>query len=160
MVGHHGFLHGYDIYYAGTTNYSGVCIMVRHELEPLLAFNDSSGRWIVLQFNVNGDILEFASVYAPQSSAQRASLWDSIGRYPWRSNAFVCGDFNNSPLRRDNTTSRSHMLSLERQRIMLLPWRGLLQTRNLIMHCSTLANTNPQAGMGSRLNFIFPFGMI
>ena len=66
MAGHHGFLCGYDIYYAGTATYSGVCILVRHELEPHLAFNDSSGRWIVIQCNVNGDILEFASVCAPR----------------------------------------------------------------------------------------------
>ena len=62
MAGHHGFLHGYDIYYASTATYLGVCILVRHELEPQLAFNDSSGRWIVIQCNVNGDILEFASL--------------------------------------------------------------------------------------------------
>ena len=114
MAGQHVFFCGYDIYYAGTATYSCVCILVRHELEPQLVFNDSSGRWIVIQCNVNGDILEFASVYASQTSAMRASLWDSICRYPWRSNAFICGDFNNSPLPRDNTTSRSLMLSLER----------------------------------------------
>lgn len=91
-------------------------MLVRHELQPQLAFNDNSGRWIVIQCNVNGDIFDFASVYAPQTSAMRASLWDSLCRYPWRSNAFICGDFNNSPLPRDNTTSRSHMLSLERHK--------------------------------------------
>ena len=106
MAGHHGFLHGYDIYYAGTATYSGVCILVRHELEPQLAFNDNSGRWSVVQCYVNGHNFEFASVYASQTSAMRATLWDSICRYPWRSNAFIYGDFNKD--RKSTRLNSSH----------------------------------------------------
>ena len=35
------------------------------------------------------------------------------GVYPWPQNAFICGNFNNSPNAGDNTSEHSHMLREE-----------------------------------------------
>ena len=58
------FLGGYDIYYAGYFDFSGICMMFRHDLQPVLAFNDPRGRWMVVQTCIQGEIYEFAGVYA------------------------------------------------------------------------------------------------
>ena len=61
-----------------------------------------------------GKIYEFAGGYASQTSAIQAEMWDAIASYPWKSVAFLGGDFNNAPLPKDNTTGRSHMLHIQK----------------------------------------------
>lgn len=78
---------------------------------------------MVLQSMINGEIYEFASVYASQTSALRARMWDALAKYPWLSNAFICGDFNNSPQPKDNTSHKSHMLPSEKQ-----SWEDMLSS--------------------------------
>ena len=111
---------GYDILYSGASDYSGLCIRVRHDLQPLIAYNDPQGRWMVVQLCIHGEIYEVAAVYASQISAKRAEMWESIAAYPWRSVAFLGGDFNNSPMPRDNTMGRSHMLQIEHKKDHLM----------------------------------------
>lgn len=137
LVGQQGYFGGYHIFYAGTGNFLGVCFLIKHDLQPELVFNDPHGRWMIIQCLINGDIYEIASLYASQTSACRARMWDSISRYPWRSNALICGDFNNSPLLQDNTTDRSHMIPMERH-----SWDAMLfsiQAHDLWMSSQTRA---------------------
>ncbi|MCO5614515.1 hypothetical protein L7F22_068798 [Adiantum nelumboides] len=130
-----GFFAGYHIFYAGSTNFSGVVMLIHHKLNPHLAYNDSDGRWMVIQCIINVEIYDFAGVYASQSSRMRALLWSSLSTYLWLSNAFICGDFNNSPSSRDNTSQNSHMLQIEKQR-----WLSLLE----VLHAEDLwLCTNP-----------------
>ncbi|MCO5584508.1 hypothetical protein L7F22_038436 [Adiantum nelumboides] len=42
-----GFFAGYHIFYAGSTNFSGVVMLVHHELNPHLTYNDPDGRWMI-----------------------------------------------------------------------------------------------------------------
>lgn len=65
---------------------------------------------MVIQCEINGEIFEFAAVYAPHSSRKRVKIWEKMTRYPWLSNALLCGDFNNSLDASDNTAHNSHML--------------------------------------------------
>lgn len=55
LVKQQGYFGGYDIFYARTTAFSGVYILVRHELQPQIAYNDCNGRWMVFQCIINGD---------------------------------------------------------------------------------------------------------
>ena len=89
--------------------------MLRHDFQHVLAFNDPLGRWMVVQTCIQGEIYEFARVYATQSFAIRAAMWDFIASYPCRSVAFLGGDFNNAPLSKDNTIGKPHMLHIEKR---------------------------------------------
>ena len=104
------FIGGYDIYYVGNSDFSGICMLIRHDLQPVLTFNDPLGRWMVVQTCIQREIDEFVGVYASQSSAIRIAMWDSIASYPWRSIAFLGEDLANSTLSTDKTTGKSHML--------------------------------------------------
>ena len=116
MAGDVSYFGGYDIFYSGDSDYSGLAMLVKHDLQPQVAYNDSLGRWMVIQICIQGDIYEIAIVYASQVFVKRANMCTSIAAYPWRSVAFLGGDFNNSPMPRDNTTGNSHMLQLEHRK--------------------------------------------
>lgn len=44
MAGQMGVFASYHIFYVGHLNYSGVCALVRHELQPILFFDDPASR--------------------------------------------------------------------------------------------------------------------
>lgn len=46
MAGDVAVLGGYDIYYAGDFDFSSICIMVTHDLHPMLTFNDPRDGWL------------------------------------------------------------------------------------------------------------------
>ena len=81
MVGDVAFLGGYDIYYAGDSDFLGICIIAKHDLQHVLAFNNPSGQWMIVQTCIRGEIYEFAGVYASQTSAIWAEMWDAIAAY-------------------------------------------------------------------------------
>lgn len=56
------FFEGYDIFYAGSLNFSGVRVLVSHELLPTLLFNDPQGRWLVIQCQIGEQLYEVAYV--------------------------------------------------------------------------------------------------
>ena len=82
MAGDVAFLGGYDIYNAGDSDFSSICMMVKHDLQPMLAFNDPRGKWMVVQTCIQGGIYEFASVYTAQNFAILSEMWDAIASYP------------------------------------------------------------------------------
>lgn len=85
LAGQQGFFSWYKN--AGTGNSSWVCThMIYSHWWPLMIPKEDG------QGIINGDIYEFAPVYASQTSAYRAHMWDSISQYPWRSTAFLCED--------------------------------------------------------------------
>lgn len=40
FAGQVAFFGGYDIYYSRAAHFSGLCMLVKHDLQPLIAFND------------------------------------------------------------------------------------------------------------------------
>lgn len=68
---------------------------------------------MVIQCQIDEHACEFASEYASQTSTHRADMCAQIKNFQWSSHAFLCGDFNNSPRERDNTTHKSRMLPSE-----------------------------------------------
>ena len=100
--------------YAGSFRYSGVVMLVNQNMNPLLAYNDPKGRWMVVQCLLNGEVYEFAGIYAYIASLQRVMLWKDLMSYPWLQNSFMVGDFNNALTPTDNTSTHSHMLATER----------------------------------------------
>ena len=74
-------------------------MIIKHEVNPTVAYNDQRGRWMVVQCMINGETYDFVGIYAPNASRERALLWQDI-----------CGDFNNYPNVGDNTSGHSHML--------------------------------------------------
>ena len=108
-----GSFGGFDIFYAGQGTTSGVLMIIKHELNPMVAYNDQRGRWMVVQCMINGETYDFGGIYALNASRDRALLWQDICAYPWPQIAFICGDFNNSPNVGDNTSGHSHMLREE-----------------------------------------------
>lgn len=51
-------------------SFSSVVILLKHAVRPVVAVNDKA--YVIIQCLVQGEILEFALVYAPQSSHHRA----------------------------------------------------------------------------------------
>lgn len=43
------FFAGFKIMYAGSLGYSDIAMLVNQNLNPLLAYNDPKGRWMVVQ---------------------------------------------------------------------------------------------------------------
>ena len=64
MAGEMTSFGGYHILYLGASDYSRLCRLVRHDLQPLVAYNDRQGRWMVVQLCIHGEIYEVAAVYA------------------------------------------------------------------------------------------------
>ena len=64
MVGEVTSFGRYDMLYSSAFDYSSLCILVRHDLQHLVAYNDPQGRWMVVQLCIHGEIYEFAAVYA------------------------------------------------------------------------------------------------
>ena len=77
------FIGGYDIYYVGNSDFSGICMLFQHDLQDVL---DPLGRWMVVQTCIQGEIYEFASVHAAQSS----TIGCQVGLYCLLSIAVYC----------------------------------------------------------------------
>ncbi|MCO5572315.1 hypothetical protein L7F22_026068 [Adiantum nelumboides] len=127
FTAHSSYFAGYWIAYAGLYDFSGVLMLIRHELQLVLAHNDPGGPWMVVQCLINGQMYGFGGVYAHTSSRQRAALLSAMSSYQWLSNAFLCGDFNNAPALSNNTTGHSHMLTME-----MSNWTGLVACTQML----------------------------
>ena len=64
MAGDVSYFGGYDIFYSGGSDYSGIAMLVTHDLQHQVSCNDPLGRLMVMQMNIHGDIHEIAAVYA------------------------------------------------------------------------------------------------
>ena len=69
-----GTFRGFDIFYAGQGTTSGVLMIIKHELNPTVAYNDQRVRWMVVQCMINGEVYDFGGIYAPNASRDRALL--------------------------------------------------------------------------------------
>ena len=69
-----GSFGGIDIFYVGQGTTSGVIMIIKHELNPIPAYNDQCGRWMVVQCMINGETYDFVGIYAPNASRGRALL--------------------------------------------------------------------------------------
>ena len=85
-------------------------MLVRNELQPIIAYNDPNGRWMVVQCILQGQDYEVDGIYAHTVFGHRANLRGDISSHSWTSNAMLCGDFNNASDILDNTSGHSHML--------------------------------------------------
>ncbi|MCO5581703.1 hypothetical protein L7F22_035592 [Adiantum nelumboides] len=59
FAGQCSYFAGYWIAYAGLQDFSGLLRLVRHELQPILLYNDPHGRWMGVQCLLNGRVHEF-----------------------------------------------------------------------------------------------------
>ena len=76
-------------------------MIIKHEVNPTVAYNDQRGRWMVAQCMINGERYDFGGIYAPNASRERALVWQDICAYLWPQNGFICVDFNNTPIAGD-----------------------------------------------------------
>ena len=69
-----GSFGGFDIFCANQGTTSGVLMIIKHELNPTVVYNDQRGRWMVVQCMINGEVYDFGGIYAPNTSRDRVLL--------------------------------------------------------------------------------------
>ena len=133
-------------YFPFTLRVAKTRMIIKHELNPMVAYNDQRGRWMVVQCMINGETCDFVGLYATNASRGRALLWQEICAYAWPQNAFICGDFNNSPNTSDNTIGHLHMLREERNKWYnmqsSLDWADLWKMTHPHVHGFTFHHIN------------------
>ena len=88
---------GYHVCYAGVTGglYSGVILIVKDTLQPVVVQSDIHGRYIVVEINYEGQRIWIVGIYAPNEVSQRIELWQRLNEVLSNGNpGFLLGDFN------------------------------------------------------------------
>ena len=71
---------GYHVCYAGVIGglYSGVILIVKDTLQPVVVQSDIHGRYIVVEINYEGQRIWIVGIYAPNEVSQRIALWQRL----------------------------------------------------------------------------------
>ena len=88
---------GYHACYAGVNGglYSGVILIVKNNLQPVVIQSDVHGRFIVVEINYEGERIWVVGIYAPNEAAQRIELWQCLNQVLANGRpGFLLGDFN------------------------------------------------------------------
>ena len=67
----------YHVFYAGVIGglYSGIMLIIRDNLKPMVVQRDVHGRFLVVEVNYEGNKIWVVGIYAPNVAGQRINLW-------------------------------------------------------------------------------------
>ena len=87
----------YHVSYAGVTGgpYSGVMLIVRDSLKPVVVQRDVHGRFLVVEVNYEGKHIWVVGIYGSNVARQRMDLWRCLNQVLHNGKSgFLLGDFN------------------------------------------------------------------
>ena len=108
---------GYHVCYAHVNGglYSGVILIVKDILQPVVVQSDIHGQYIVVDINYEGQRICIVGIYAPNEVAQRIALWQRLNEVLRNGNpGFLLGDFNMCSEMGQSTSMHSLMDARER----------------------------------------------
>ena len=87
----------YHVFYARVTRgpYSGVMLIVRDSLKPVVVQRDVHGRFLVVEVNYEGRQIWVVGIYGSNVARQRMDLWRCFNQVLHNGKSgFLLGDFN------------------------------------------------------------------
>ena len=87
----------YHVFYAGVIGglYSGIMLIIRDNLKPMVVQRDVHGRFLVVEVNYEGNTIWVVGIYAPNVAGQRINLWRALHQVLRNGRpGFLLGDFN------------------------------------------------------------------
>ena len=87
----------YHVFYAGANGgpYSGVMLIIRDSLKPVVVQRDVHGRFLVVEVNYEGKHIWVVGIYGSNVARHRMELWRCLNQVLLHGRSgFLLGDFN------------------------------------------------------------------